>query len=275
MARAGPAHSGNGELRMADEQLTITLVGADEDDEDARLGDFAKFCATLTQCLRIIEQLETDHRGKAGFKIVNLTHGSAGLTIATVPPKRGETLNGRVLRGFRETVQNLETGGPVDVRLTLDDLRQFRKLREGKYRKGVTVGDVEITTQYIANIDRILGKAIESEGSISGRLERLDAHETRAATLFTATGDSVACIFTADNWPKAKEAFERHVTLYGRLTYRVDAPFPTKVRVREIDIHPPDEQLPTGEELRGLFGKDATDGMSAEDFVRSLRDDEG
>ncbi|HVA47032.1 MAG TPA: hypothetical protein VNH11_11755 [Pirellulales bacterium] len=67
-------------------------------------------------------------------------------------------------------------------------------------------------------------------------------------------------------------AIKRNVTVRGPVYYFADQPFPKLVYVRELEIHPCDDELPSLGGLRGL-APGSTGDLSAVDFVRSLRHD--
>ena len=137
------------------------------------------------------------------------------------------------------------------------------------------IDGVRITTQYVANIDRILEGKTVSTGSVSGCLERLNVHNADEFSLFPAiSDDEIVCVFPEKLWETVQKAIKRMVTVYGKMTYLHDTAFPARVRVESIDIHPNDDELPTLKDLRGLFGMDSTDGMTAAEFVRAIRDEE-
>jgi hypothetical protein len=63
----------------------------------------------------------------------------------------------------------------------------------------------------------------------------------------------------------------RRVEVTGMLKYRRGASFPNAIAVTAIDPFPPEDELPSWDDLRGR-APDATGIVSSEAFVRRLRD---
>jgi hypothetical protein len=110
-------------------------------------------------------------------------------------------------------------------------------------------------------------------GRVSGTLERVDVHETHEFVLFPPIeGVSISCQFGPELLDDVRRAIKRHVTVSGFMDYLPGSPFPRYVRVTSIEIHPSDEELPGLADLRGM-ARGCTDGMTAVEFVRSIRDE--
>lgn len=65
----------------------------------------------------------------------------------------------------------------------------------------------------------------------------------------------------------------REVRAKGKLTYRSRENFPAYIQVQELEILPPDEDLPSIMEIKGI-APNLTGGKSSEEFIRGLRDGE-
>lgn len=251
--------------------MTVKLLGAPDDDGAVQFGDFREFCDNLSACLRRVEFVALGH--KLRYRIAELRSGSAELTLAPIAGANG---GGEVVFAlFGDTVKALQLGQPVDRRFDGDDLQAFRKLGEPltKRARAVWLAGTSVTTQFIANIDRIIGAAIPSEGSVKGSLERLNLHNRNEFVLYTPIGGhSVICSFPDEQFDRVREAIRRNVTVSGTLYFYPDTPYPHRVHVRDIEIHPPDDQLPTLKQLAGAW-PDATGSLSAVDFLRARRDE--
>jgi hypothetical protein len=260
-------------------RLTITLVGPDDQGGNVLFGDFRGFCANLSLCLRRTEMIVTGD-AKLDYRIDEMRSGSATLTLVPVPPKEEEPVikdrGGLVCRLFIETVHHLQSGGNIDPRFKTDDLQAFRGLaapRLGRRFQDVRIAGKSLTSEYVANIDKILNTTIPSDGSVTGRLERLNIHNRREFALYPPiTGFSVTCSFPDDMFPQVQAAIRKNVTVHGKLVFRPDSPFPERVQVRSIEIHPPDAELPTLRSLRGML-RGALDGATVVSFLKARRDD--
>jgi hypothetical protein len=257
--------------------VTVMLKGPPALDDQPQLAQFLKFCGKVGRCLRIIEGRDLDERQRVRLVVADLRTGSAVMQIAALPPQRGADRRQAIVAEFRHTVRSLQNGLPISHRLTYSELRDFRTIA-APLQSGATeawIDDVRITTQYTANIDRILEGGAKSTGSISGRLERLNVHNANEFSLFPAVSDDeILCKFPDELWGTVQQAIKRTVTVLGEMTYRPDTAFPDRVRVESIEIHPDDDDLPTLMDLHGLFGDECTNGQTAEEFIRAIRNEQ-
>jgi hypothetical protein len=258
---------------VADTAINIRLVGSDEDASLVQFGDFNAFCGKLTKCLRRSEAVVTHEAGRLRFRIAGLHSSSAAMKLEPIRPKKGPDRRVEIVRLFKETVSHLQAGVPVDPRWTGEDLKEFRGLFTSlKNTKEVWIEGVQVTAQYLANVDNILGSSISSKGSVSGFLEALNVHTSNRFVLYPPILDSrVICYFPESMFEQVRAAIKRNVTVTGLLFYQPDRPFPEKVQVEALEVHPPDSELPTLDQLRGVFGG-CTGGKSAVEFVRGIRD---
>lgn len=260
---------------MPSPEIKVRLVGSDEDNGAVRFEDLRIFCDKMAICLRRSETVVAKRSGRIRYRVVELHAGSAAMTLEAIRPKNGADRRAEVVEFFKSTVADLQAGTSVDPRLTPDDLRGFRDLLGRlKRTKEVWIGEGQLTSQYLANIDKILRSSIRSEGAVSGLLEKLNVHNRNEFVLFPPVlGAQVACTFPEELFEHVRAAIKRNVTVSGTLFYHPNKPFPELVHVRELEIHPPDEELPKLGELRGLFAG-CTNGLSAVEFVRALRDEQ-
>ncbi len=69
-----------------------------------------------------------------------------------------------------------------------------------------------------------------------------------------------------------KSAIDRHVQVFGELKYKRWDNFAYAVNVSDLEILPPDDELPSLFDLRGI-APNATGSQTAEEFVRVMRDE--
>ncbi len=257
-------------------KLTITLVGSPEDHGDVELADFRRFCDSLTVCLRHVEaKFAEGATTRLRYRIVDLSKGSASLTLEPIRPSRGPDPGDGVIELLSRTVGNLQSGTPIDPRFGKDDLEAFRRLAapiNGRVRE-IRIAKTKITSRFIANIDELIGSTVSSQGSVKGRLERLNVHNKLECVIYPPMpGYSIRCIFTDDLYDAIYGAVRKNVTVYGTLHFRPARPFPDWVQVMSIEVHPPDETLPKLADLRGTW-KGSTGGLGAIDFIQANRDE--
>lgn len=261
---------------MPDPRVSLRLVGSDEDNSAVRFDDFRVFCDKLSECLRHAEMAVTRQSGKIRYRVAGLEGGSAIMVLEAVAPRSTKTRDRRaeVLSFFKKTVADLQKGVEIDRRVTPDDLVVFRELRASlKRTKEVWIETNEITSQYIANIDKLLETPVVTEGSVSGFVHGLNVHNRNEFFLYPPIpGFRIVCSFPEEMFEVVRTAIKRNVTVAGTLYHHPDRPFPDRVQVKEIEIHPPDNELPKLRDLRGLL-HGCTGGRGAVDFVRALRDE--
>jgi hypothetical protein len=259
---------------VTDPTIDARLVGADEDGGHVQYDDFLRFCDVMSACLKRAESAVTGQTARIHYRIVSLRDSSAGIGLEAIRPKKGADYRTEVLNLFKKTITTLQTEGKIDPRLTPEALEDFRKLYKAPRKtKEIWIIGKQITSRYLANIDEILKPALASEGSVTGILERLNVHNKNEFVLFPPLWGAVTCVFQDKMFEQVRAAIKRNVTVFGTLMYPPDKPYPTKVQVKSLEVHPPDDELPTLRELRGSF-RGCLEGKTATDFVRAIRDDQ-
>jgi hypothetical protein len=261
---------------VATPQLTFTIEGSDADKGRVTIDEFAHFCETIAKCLRRVESIVSDqpHPEKIRYRVVNLECASATVTLEAVREKKkgGTDRRREVVRFFRDTIAGIQSGN-IDPRVSTDDLQVFRELSE-PLRHGarrVRIAGRPLLPSYAENIDKILTKYFPSEGFVSGVLERLNVHNRFEFILYPpVSGRKILCVFYDGQLETVRSAIKRHVTVHGTLFFQPDNPFPDRVHVKSIEVHPVDEDLPTLHDVKKL-GKWDTGGIPAVTYLRAIR----
>jgi hypothetical protein len=253
--------------------IRFTLEGPENSGGTVFFADFRALMNDIAKCLKLVE-LRTERGARVRHEVSDLKYASATIELTAVSPRREPEVGKRVYDTFKQVVKGLERGENVDPRFRREDLEAFRDLARPVTRKAkLMVGGVRVTTQFVANIDRLLLETFRSRGTVKGRVEKLNLHNRHEFTLFTPIGDvAIPCHFEEELFPQVRQAIRQNVTVTGLLSFTDDGSYPSRVDVEEIEIHPPDEQLPT---LRSLYGAmpGAAGGKSAAEFVKGLRDE--
>jgi hypothetical protein len=260
---------------VADPTISARLVGADEDGGHVQFADFLRFCNAMDDCLKRAESIITNGQvARIHYRIVSLKDGSASIELAAIRPKKGMDYRSAVRSLFLDTITALQAGGAIDPRLTPDTLELFKVLYKAPQKiKEIWIGGNKITSRYLANIDELLKPSFKSEGSVTGILERVNVHNDKNEfVLYPPVSSPVSCIFPEDLFEQVRAAIKRNVTVFGELWYPPGKPYPVKVQVKGLEVHPPDDKLPTLRELRGVF-RGCLEGKTATEFVRAIRDD--
>jgi hypothetical protein len=163
--------------------------------------------------------------------------------------------------------------------LPFEELQAFREFVDQPSRNltAFTVareGDapITITDEIGLAIDTAISGEITEEGRMSGLLESINIHaDANRFNIYPAAGPSrVVCHFPRSKLDEAVEALGKHVCVSGSFKYRKHELVPHEVIVRDIEIFPLDDQLPSLAGLRGI-APNATGDVDSVAFVRSIR----
>lgn len=246
---------------------TVSIV-LDSAERLVRLAEMRQLCEKLAACLDQIAT--TTLPGKPPeFAIVQLINGSAGLQVAPdrITPDEGA----KVLSEFKHISRVLhfdEANGHIDS----CTLERFRSLAGfvAKRNNRLWFDNLEITTQFIANIDKRLSTPIRSFGNLKGRLDKIDVHGKNQFVIYPPIRTrGIKCQFAESLTEQVGLAVKKSVTVTGLTHYHDDEPFPYFVEVETITIHPPNEELPSLRDMKGV-APDLTGADSTIDYLRSL-----
>lgn len=265
---------------MANKRITIRLVGSDKDGGDVRLSEFIEkleeFSDALRQTERALSGLSSNF---IYYKVVNLTHTSpATVTLEAVARPSAPVSPRIVTNNFIAGIRSIRNKRAAPSVADLPMLQSYKALVIAPNRQIQRVEIVEtakkiipIDSVFARQVDEIIGPDVYSFGEISGRLESVNLHNTLKCVIFPSVGpQKVACDFKPELRAKVKAALDNYVTISGRLRYKQIDKFPYAIDAKDIDIHEVHEELPKMNDIRGISIK-STEGQSAEDFVRSIR----
>src|SRR3989304_3442434 len=157
---------------MENPQINVKIIGPARENGEVLLEDLRDLCTSLGTTLRATEEAITNDTPHIKYRIIDLNHGSASITIQACEKRPATNIAGMTVDLFQKTVKSLELGTQIDPRispLVLDSYKQFASLFQ---RRALTllIGAFRLTSQFIANIDRLLGFVIDAEGTISGQI---------------------------------------------------------------------------------------------------------
>jgi hypothetical protein len=134
---------------------------------------------------------------------------------------------------------------------------------------------IPIDNTFSEKVEHVIGPDSFAYGSIAGRLERVNLHNVSKFQIFPTVGARrVTCDFRPGDLrlrAQVKQALDTYVTVHGRLRYKKWDQYPHAIDAKSIDIHESPGELPSLNDLRGV-APDATGDVSAEEFVRTIRD---
>ncbi len=107
------------------------------------------------------------------------------------------------------------------------------------------------------HIDELIGPKITSVGTVIGRLEGLTIHGKKILVIYEQlSGRRVECVFPDVMLDKALAGFNKRVSVYGTIHSRATGER-LSVDVEEMEIYPPDSELPSAEDVRGILSRDS------------------
>jgi hypothetical protein len=113
--------------------------------------------------------------------------------------------------------------------------------------------EVLIDDTFTAKIEKIIGPDEIVEGSVTGVLLSINLHNTTRFEIYPSVGPKkIACDFPASMKRRVIEGLTSNVRVFGRLRYKHWSDFPYAINARDLEVFPPDEELPTLLDLRGI-----------------------
>ncbi len=264
---------------MAGKTIPIQLEGDPADDGHVRLTDFIQQLEAVANALKHTERLISHSEERSlNYRIVDLSHSSpATVVIEAIPQKPDADVSDRTVKRFLTTMRMIEKKGRVPHDIDLDALQAYRQLgsvldkhvSELSFKNGKR--QISIDKEFKHKVDHIIGPDELVEGSICGTLEWLNIHNTNRFNIYPTVGPAkVVCDFPHRIREKVKLGIDRYVRVFGKLRYKKRDDFPYGMIVDDLDTLPPENELPTLDDLRGI-APDATGNQTAEEFVESLR----
>ncbi len=264
---------------MADNRITLIVEGLSNDDGDVRLHDFLNELQIFSGALNKFDRLVSNGERASYFRIVDMSHESPAAVVVepwTISGKP-DTRSSLVTR-FVDAVESINNGDvPEDLDPSL--LEELRELAApvGKKLKAVTIRTadrgLELSQKFAKQIELALSGVEECTNTIEGMLEQINIHGgANVFHIYPRFGPmKVQCHFPKSLLDTAISAVNCEVAISGLAKYKPNASFPHEISVDEIDIYPPENELPTLDDLRGL-APEATDRLPAEDFIGKQRD---
>lgn len=259
-----------------DNRITLILEGAPEAEGRVRLNTFVGELQKLSAALGKLSRETVEGKAATVYNIVELSYNSP-MRVVVAPAPGHEHIASLVLQRFETVADAVTTGKTLDGYDAdlLEDLRALAKPVGNQLQYAtLLINDVqyEMNDAVTKRVDNALAVDEECVGFIEGLLEQINIHE--GANTFHIYPDvgprKVACHFPSALLDDAIYAVGRKVEVNGLMKYRQGAAFPHAIVVTSIESFPPDDELPTWEDLRGR-APDATGQLSSEAFVRELR----
>lgn len=265
---------------MADDIVRLTMHGLASEDGHVRLVDFLRELKLLNNALRQYDRFVSSGRTSTYYRVVDLSHSSpATVALQGQPWHKGDVIQSvRVMAGFFATVEHIEEEGELPEPVDPDILNNLLQMTEPVGRSIARVelslngASVPLDAAFGEKLSRIMAPEQEYNGSISGMLEGINLHGgVNVFYLYPDIGPSrLVCHFPKEIEETAVAALGQFVTVNGLIRSKTKAPYPHAAKVTAIEILPPEQELPSFFDLRGI-APNATGDELAEDFIRKAR----
>lgn len=261
------------------------MEGTEDLEGDVRLGAFIDKLGALKAALSETEHLLSGHASNSvDFLVSELSHSSpamVGIRAVSLNPAPGALDPGFVVSEFMAFLHRVRTGA-LDVASDRARLiSHLRKLVSGVGERfsslwldGPGLDPLYLDASLARNLDAALPDVRHEFGTVKGVVKRYSGvgKQPYFKIVPPVGGTEIKCAFPQHMLAEAARAVERTATVDGDLRYYEGDLWPHEVRVRAIDIHPADAELPTLFELAGTEPQ-ATGETTAADFVRALRNE--
>ena len=276
MTRPSDKHAGPRVLRLH-------MEGVEELGGDVRLGAFieklAAFKAALAETGSIVSR---DGSPAVDFVVSELSHNSPAM-VGVLPislADKGQHA-GRVAESFVTFLSQVRNR---TARVDSDRARlvgHLRKLVSGVGERferlwidGPGFDPILLDDVVAKALDDALPDVRREFGAIKGVVKRYSGvgKQPYFKIVPPVGGVEIKCVFPLELLNQAAASVEHNATVEGELKSYEDDLWPHEVRVRHIEIHPLDSELPSLSELAGS-APGATGELSAAEFVRELRNE--
>lgn len=267
---------------MDTNRLTLRIRGRDEDNGDVRFDDFLKQLNAWRIAITETERSFFSDKDTVYFKVVDLKKQSpASVVIEAVSADPSTKRAEYVVEKFFTSLQKIEKGEAPEG-LTYSAYQAFKQV-PSMVGNGVTEltisrnGDsVPVNKSLVSKIDEILGPDDYEYGWAIGMLEKINLHANQNVfTIYSvAHKPPLRCVFHAEQREDAIRAVGKHVEVRGFLKYkhRQRLSDPYEIIVDNIEILPPEKELPTFGQLRGTALR-TDDTLASEELIGRLRDE--
>ncbi len=261
--------------------IEFKLQGSDDDRGKVRIYEFKDFLDSVSTILKKIETSVSDsEKPSTYYRIINLKVGSATIGIEAVPYKKEEDYSASILDRFTEGVNIVQEGDVLPEWVDDELLENFKNLIKPlrKHVKSIEIKrngqKLAVTKQLEVNIEKVLEKHLYiNKGTITGYLDTLNVHKTDQFHIYPPIGPTkICCNFNEELLPKIKEGIKKYVNVLGTMHYRENEAFPFKIDAEDIEVYPPENELPTLESIKGM-APEVTGDLDPVDFVKKLREE--
>lgn len=264
-----------------DDKITVTIEADKAFEGHLRLSDFLATLKSLNRLVNKVDAQISEGKAQHELRVTRLSHNSPIVAELALSPSGSRKVSdaravtARTL-GVLKQVQsaNVREYLGFDLVKTLVDLAKpvGKRIRRLVFESGKET--VDIDESFADRVRDLARTEDECFGEFEGKLEQINIHGgANTFRIYPYAGPtSVVCKFRDKELSKAKEAIGLHVCVFGLMKFQPMANWPHEIIVDDIEIYPPESELPSFENLRGI-APEATSDLSSEEFVRRLRDE--
>ncbi|MDH4120144.1 MAG: hypothetical protein OEV94_00345 [Deltaproteobacteria bacterium] len=237
-----------------------TVLTLELDEEEISIKSFLNAFESFMGLVNEIEKTV----GKEGFKshwLVKVYPGSAGIGIFPTPGSlRSDQVN-EICSILFDGLKTIEKGerpanysdSAINYGIKLSgafgDKAIYPKIRIWHQNNP----SYTVTRGLAENAKALLSSAYQSEGTVDGYLEKLNAHGKFEFVVYDAFDQhAITCDVGPDMLSSAWKSFNRRVEVEGVVSYRADGK-PTRVKAKKIVPFPGKDEVPSLAEMRDIF----------------------
>jgi hypothetical protein len=265
---------------MQGNRITIQITGREEDHGDVWLKDMLRQLQAWQKVL--LESARVLDTPDVYVRVADLSHNSPStFTLEVVPSGKDIESAARLVDGVHSTLRKLAANESPDLPFDTQALNAFKELASPIKQGYVEQSRVKFEDEWLevdstlpTSVDKVLGPDEFEDGSMTGRLEKINLHRNSNVFTLYSTMDhwQLRCVFDRSLRTDAVNAVDRHVTVFGRMKYKSRDAHPYEMRVEEIEVHPADENLPRLADLRGI-APGLTGGKTSVEYVAQIRNE--
>jgi hypothetical protein len=263
---------------MATNRIRISVEGDPKDHGHVRLNEFLQQLDAVRQALRHTQELiPTENRTQVYYRIINATRRSPLTVTLEAVAEKPSDLPDKVVGKFLSSIKQIRERGSIPSDFDYPTAESYREIVYPQHRhiSSLVIANGRSKTiidrKYEEGITKAIGPDEFVEGSVTGTLDTVKLHNTTTFEVFPTIGPKrVVCHFPPELKERVKQSLERYVCVYGRLRYKHWDKFPHAIDAKEIEVFPPENELPQLGELRGAV-PDLTGGLEAHEFLEQVR----
>lgn len=253
-------------------ELTITLEGLPEEKGNVRLNEFVFVLDKIRSALVHANYHLTGQR-RGVFHVSHLSHNSPATASIQNREETPELFSvfGTALASVGDGSAAKLIGYPA-LEDILDVTKRVLQRRIDKiFVNGIASTDFD--ADFAARIQKELTPTETCYGTVEGILEALNLHAgANRFTIFPVSVErGITCYIPESLHDTAIRAVRHKVAVTGKLKFRPRDMLPSEVDVEDMTTFPPDSELPTFADLRGMAPQ-MTGDKSTEEYLAEIRD---